>query len=361
MKGKAYAIIMAGGKGERFWPLSTSRHPKQTLTLFTGKPMLLEAVERVRALIPPDRVLIVTSKDLVKPIQKAVPFLPTRNIIGEPMGRDTAAACAVGTAIARSRDPNAICCILTADHVIKQADKFRRILRESVKMAGNGDCIVTLGIKPTFPSTGFGYIKTAGIIGRRNGIKFIKAERFVEKPNLAKARGYVRSGRYYWNGGMFIWSARTFFKALRRYAPHLLPLSETIAGTRKASAVNAILRRIYPNLKKISVDYAIMEKHDNIVTAETDIGWSDIGSWSALEDHFRADKTWNVLIGNVESLGSSGNIVVSEGRMTAMINVRDMIVVQAKGVTLICRKDSAQKVKDLVKVLTEKDGYRTLL
>jgi mannose-1-phosphate guanylyltransferase len=361
MKNNVFAIIMAGGKGERFWPLSTLRNPKQTLKLFTGKPMLATAVERVQDLIPSERVLVITSKDLVAVTRRAVPCLPAGNVIGEPSGRDTAAACAVGTALAKSRHHDAVCCVLTADHIIRKVDIFKKILRAAIKMASEDNSIITLGIKPSFPSTGFGYIKTARKIKSTGGIKFVKAERFVEKPDLAKAREYVANGKYYWNSGMFIWSAKTFFEALRVHAPSLLKLAGKIAVSRGSSAVEKILNKEYPLLQKISVDYAIMEKSGNIVTAETDIGWNDIGSWSALAGHFQPDRAGNVVLGKVEALESSGNIIVSQDRLTALIDVQDLIVVQAAGVTMICRKESAQKVKDMVKQLSAGGGYKNLL
>jgi len=358
MLDKAYAAIMAGGKGERFWPLSTSEHPKQVLSLVGEKPMLQTAIDRLEGIIPPERVLVITSADLVDVTRKTAPQLPPKNIIGEPFGRDTAAVCALASAIANARTPGAACCILTADHVIGDSHVFRAVLEESFELALSRDVLITIGIKPTYPSTGFGYIehKTTPL-QRRGTVTFVSALGFREKPDLETAKKCLDAGNFCWNSGMFIWSAESFRRALEKHAPPLLDMARAMGSVDRTPEFHRALGAEYSKLKKISVDYAIMEKADNIVMAIGTFSWSDVGSWNAMEEHFGKTPEGNVVLGNAESMDSEGNIVVSEERLTALIGVKDMIVVQAEGATLICPKERAQDVKRMVQQMRDKGGY----
>ncbi|MBM4152723.1 MAG: mannose-1-phosphate guanyltransferase, partial [Kiritimatiellaceae bacterium] len=208
-----YAVIMAGGKGERFWPLSTSKHPKQLLALVGDSPLIAQAVDRLNGLIPPENVFVVTNADLVEATRQAAPMLPPENIVGEPIGRDTAAAVACGGALVAAKDPNAVFAVLTADQVMGDLDVFKATLRGGMNLAEQHEILVTIGIQPTFPSTGFGYIESGDLFGSTEGVQFKKAVRFVEKPKLEIAQTYVDSGRFFWNSGMFIWSVPTLAKA----------------------------------------------------------------------------------------------------------------------------------------------------
>ncbi|TAN37028.1 MAG: mannose-1-phosphate guanyltransferase [Verrucomicrobia bacterium] len=346
-----YAVIMAGGKGERFWPASTSKRPKQLLSLVGEKTLLAQAVERLDGLIPPQNIFVITNRDLVKAARKAAPMLPAKQIIGEPMGRDTAAAIALGAALIAARNPEATFCVLTADQVIGNRKLFQRTLGEGLARAAKQDELITIGMQPVFPSTGFGYIEAGNTLGGREGIAFHKAERFVEKPDQETAEEYVRSGKYYWNGGMFIWSVRTFTRALAKHRPPLLQLLEKLRRVAGTAKLDAVLAREYPKLEKISVDYALMEKANNIVMIHGEFPWDDVGSWPALENHIAKNAEGNTVVGDYASLHSTGNIVMSRGRLTALIGVKDLIVVQAKGVTLVCAKDKAQDIKKMVEQL----------
>lgn len=357
----AYAVIMAGGKGERFWPLSTSRRPKQFLSLVGGKPLLQLAVERLVGLIPPERILVITGADFVEETQRAAPSLPTENIIGEPVGRDTAAACALATALIHARDPSATLCVLTADHVIGEPDRFLNTLRECLAMAASRDAIVTIGIPPAFASTGFGYIEVEGPVAHDGQIEFLKARRFVEKPDAETAEGYVAAGRFFWNSGMFAWSVSTFLSELAECKPEMKSMADRLSEAAAGGTLDECLRREYASVEKISVDYAVMEKARNIVMARGAFAWDDVGTWSALENHFNADAEGNMAIGACEALDARGNVVLSEGRLTALIGVEDLVVVQAEGATLVCRKDRTEDVKKLVQKLKEKGGYDHLL
>lgn len=356
-----YAVIMAGGKGERFWPLSTSKRPKQVLSLIAGKPMLSLAIDRLKGFIPPKRILVITSASLVDVIRDATPELPPENIIGEPFGRDTAAACALGSAIVKSRSENAAFCILTADHVIKNIDLFQQTLREGFELAFSRDVLVTIGIQPAFPSTGFGYIEAGETIENNGDIQFKKAVRFVEKPDSETAASYLKAGNYFWNSGMFIWSVEAFQKAIELYQPDLTAMASVMEKAVQTDEFSSILKDEYEKLGKISVDYAIMEKADNIVSAVGKFGWFDVGSWPALADHFDLDDSDNVLIGDCRIIDSEANIVYSEGRLTAMIGVQDLVVVQAENATLICPRNRAQEVKAMVKLLEDGGEHDHLL
>ncbi|HMP71747.1 MAG TPA: mannose-1-phosphate guanylyltransferase [Kiritimatiellia bacterium] len=356
-----YAVVLAGGKGERFWPLSTGKRPKQLLDLVGERPMLAQAVERLEGLIPPERVFIVTNRDLVEATRLAVPEVPAEQVIGEPVGRDTAAAVALGTALVKARDPEASFCILTADHVIGELDRFRVTLRECLRLAEKEEVLITIGIRPTEPSTGYGYIDMGDPVRAADGIEFFKARRFVEKPDAGTAQRYLEAGHYVWNSGMFIWSVRSIETAFRRHRPGLAELIDALAAVAFTPAFGEELDQQFAGLEKISVDYAIMEKSDNILVAKSVFTWDDVGAWPALSNHFAADASENTLIGSCEALDSGRNIVYSKGHLTALVGVDDLIVVQAPGVTLICPREKAQDIKILVADLRSKGGYEEVL
>ncbi len=361
MNENRYAVIMAGGKGERFWPLSRAERPKQVLSLVGGRPMLAQAVDRLKGFIPPERVLVITNASLVDVSREAAPELPPENIIGEPFGRDTAAACALAAAIVKARCPDGSFCILTADHVMKNIPLFQQTLKEGFDQAETNASLVTIGIKPTFASTGFGYIKCGDALATDGDVSFFKAERFVEKPAVDIAQSYVDAGNFFWNSGMFIWSAEILLKSLGMYEPPLLAMAEAMQAVVDSDAFDSKLEEEYGKLEKISIDYALMEKADNIVTACGTFGWYDVGSWPALEDHFEKDDSSNVVIGDGKLIDANGNIVVSENRLTALIGVEDLVVVQAENATLICPKDRAQEVKAMVQLLDADGGYGSVL
>lgn len=356
-----YAVILAGGRGERFWPLSTSRRPKQLLALLGSEPLISMAVERLSGLVPAERVLIITSRDLVEPTRMAVPELPPQNVVGEPVGRDTAAACALACAMIGQRDPEGVFCVLTADHIIGDLSLFQATLQAGFALAAEQDVLVTIGIRPASASTGFGYIEAGEPYVTRGGVEFVRTRRFVEKPDAPTAHTYVASGRYAWNSGMFVWSAASLRRGFALHRPQLLPLMDAVTKARDTVAFQDALAAEYAVLQKISIDYALMEKAENIVMARGAFAWDDVGSWSALENHVTAGPSRNVVVGQCETVEATDNIVYSSGRLTALIGVSDLIVVQAEGVTLICPKARAQDVKKMVQLLHGKGRYEDLL
>ncbi|MDK2856997.1 MAG: mannose-phosphate guanylyltransferase [Verrucomicrobiota bacterium] len=356
-----YAVIMAGGKGERFWPLSTSKHPKQLLALVGDRPLIAQAVDRLDSLIPPENVFVVTNADLVEAARAAVPMLPPENIVGEPIGRDTAAAVACGGALIAARDPQAVFAVLTADHVMGDPDVFRATLRGGMDLAEQNEILVTIGIRPTSPQTGFGYIESGEDFQVLENVQFKKAVRFVEKPDAETAQHYLNAGTFFWNSGMFIWSVPTLSRAFAAHCPGMKQLMDELKEYAARGEIHRGLEKIYPTLGKISIDYALMEKADNIVMACGTFAWDDVGSWPALENHFSPDENGNTLIGTCEQIDSKNNIIYSKDRLTAVIGAENLVVVQAEGVTLVCPKERAQDIKKMVAALKEKGSFEELL
>ena len=345
----SYAVIMAGGKGERFWPLSTERRPKQLLALAGGKPLVVQAMDRLEGVVPPDHILIATNASLVEPIRELLGPDHPASVLGEPVGRDTAAAIAAATAWILRRDPEAVFCVLTADHIIGDLPVFRNILQQSLKLCAENDVLATIGIEPAFPSSGFGYIQAGEEWKESGGVAFRRVRRFVEKPDTETARQYVESGEYSWNSGMFVWAARNILRAFENYRPQLAERAKAWAAAGSDAEFADALARDFPPLEKISIDYAVMEKADNVVVCRGTFAWDDVGSWPALEAHLPNDAEKNATLGDVELLDARSNIVVGgDGRLTALVGVEGLVVVQAPGVTLVCAKEKAQEIKALV-------------
>lgn len=344
-KENIYAVILAGGSGERFWPLSTQHRPKQFLSLFGGKPLIRHAVDRLDGLVAKERIFVITASSLCQMTREALPFLPPGNIIGEPMRRDTAAASALACGIVLKANPGGIALILTADQLMGDEELFRQTLFDAARVAENEEAIVTIGIAPRHPSTGFGYIEAGEDGGYGFATSFAKARRFVEKPSAAKAEEYLRAGNYYWNSGMFIWSARTMASAIGKFAPELAPLLSLPGG----EDLEEFLAGIYPGLPKISVDYAIMEKFSPIVMAAGRFEWDDVGSWPSISAHFGKDEAGNVLLGQARVLDTGNSIVLSgDGGLVAVIGLDDVIAVRTEKATLVCHKSKAQDIKRLL-------------
>jgi mannose-1-phosphate guanylyltransferase len=330
MKSNFYVAILSGGSGERFWPLSTPDRPKQFLSVFGGKSLLRQSVERLKGLLPNENIFIVTGKALAKATYRELPEIPRRNILLEPCRRDTAAAVATAcTAVDKRGGDDAVVAILTADHLMDNEKAFRKILSVAADAAAKSSDIVTMGVKPTYPATGFGYIK----VGKPCGNLF-RAEKFVEKPAVTTAKRYLRSGKYVWNAGMFVWKVSTMKAALQKHAPQL-------AGITPAD---------YENLPKISFDYAVMEKADNVLVTAGDFGWDDVGTWAAADRHLKTDGRQNALRGGVTLLDCANTVAVAEGAQIAALGVKDIVIVTTKDSVLVAAKD---RVQDLKKLLAE--------
>jgi len=345
---RAYAVIMAGGGGERLWPVSTPKRPKQFVDVFGGKPLIRHAFDRLRGLIPPERVLVVTASRLVPMTRRALPDVPAANIVGEPCRRDTAAAVAVSCGlVARLGGPDAVGCILTADQLMEPERDFRATLKDAISAAAKFDSIVTMGIVPDRPATGYGYIECGRKVDAGTKTVFYSVKRFVEKPDEATAKRYLKSGRFRWNAGMFVWRAKVMADAFAAAAPDFSPLIASVAA---AKSVPALLRRAYPPLRAISVDFAVMEKAKSILVAESRFKWDDVGSWQAIANHFPADACGNVCLGKTALLDARDSIVVSSGgHLAAVVGLSGVVVVHTPGATLVCPRSRAQDVKKLVR------------
>ncbi len=338
-----YAFILAGGRGERFWPLSTFARPKQFVTLFGGKSLLAHAADRLEGLVPDECLHVITSADLLPATRAALPRLPEGNLLGEPMGRDTAAAVALACGTVMARDPKGVVAILPADPIIGDVPAFRAALADACAVAAREPVIATLGIAPPFPATGYGYIECGEALAVPEATPLRRVRRFVEKPDLATATAYLETGAFVWNAGMFVWRAEVMAEAFRRHAPQWVPLVEHPER----------MEALYPTLPKLSVDYAIMEKSDNLVAARGDFGWDDVGTLPALARQFPADAAGNVAIAPTFALDAHGCIVAAESpaRATALLGVEDVIVVHTDKATLVCAKQAADRLKALVATL----------
>src|SRR5665213_2577518 len=365
-----FVIIMAGGRGERFWPVSREKTPKQLVSLLGGDSFLQQAVKRVLPLVPIKNIFIITNAVQVPQVHKQLPKLPRQNVVAEPVGRDTCAAVTLGAAVVGQRSTNAVMAVLPADQVIPDETKFQQVLADSFDLAGRGQVIVTIGIKPTEPATGYGNIRVGNNLPPPHGVKayktaFFKAEQFVEKPQYDKAVEYLGSGNYRWNAGMFLWSFVTITQGLEKHQPELAAACQRwfkAAGTPKLAKV---LAREYPGLKKISIDYALMEHAQNVVVADGSFAWDDLGSWPALARHLKPDAEGNCAVGDFVHVDAARNIVFDARTKNrtpiAIVGLRDSIYVQTDDAVLIAHKSQAQKIKDLVKKLAESKEYKKLV
>lgn len=339
-----YACIMAGGSGERFWPLSRVATPKHLVPLLSERTMLEETVRRVENALPLDHIFVLTNAAQVESCRKAVPHLPAAQFIAEPAKRDTAPACALGTALARRLDPDAVVVFLPADALIKDVATFAGQLQKASALAARDDVIVTFGIRPDHPSTRFGYLEAGKALPESAGnCPFFQAERFVEKPDEKRATEYLASGKFFWNAGIFLWRVSTFLREAEKQQPELARFINEFPKGDPA----AYIAEKFPALPKISVDYAIMEKAARVVVAEARFDWDDVGSWTALPAHLPLDDKGNTIQGTVALHGSTNNIVISRGRTIALCGVSDLIVVETPDAILVCHRDSAEHVKAL--------------
>lgn len=357
-----FAVIMAGGSGTRFWPLSREKMPKQLLRIGGEDTLIQRTVGRVLPLVGQDRVFIVTNAGLADDIktQLSSRFGGSwdRNLILEPEAKNTAAALGLSAIHLNRIAPEGVMAVLAADHSIRKEEEFRNVLLTAGKAAEQGH-LVTLGIKPNRPETGYGYIKAGEIVdtargGGQSAGKVHKVEAFVEKPDLETAKGYVRDGRYYWNSGMFVWKVSTFLAEIARHMPDLAKGLQDIRSSIGTGQEAEVARAVFNGLKSVSVDYGVMEKTDRAAVVPVEIGWSDVGSWTALEEVSEPDKSGNVIAGNVIDIGSRNSIIYAEKRLVATIGLSDTVVVDTPDATLVCAKDRAQDVKKVVDELRKR-------
>jgi mannose-1-phosphate guanylyltransferase len=363
-----YIVIIAGGKGERFWPQSRAARPKHLLPVVGTTPLLVQTLDRVRGIAPAKNTFVITSAVQAREVARVCRgLIPAANVVAEPAGRDTAAAVGLAAALVGARDPQGVFAVLPADHVIHDTNAYQRDLRAAFAAAGAADVMVTIGIAPTEPATGFGYIQRGGEWGRVGAGKTAKVvyvvKRFVEKPKADVAASYLASGDYVWNAGMFVWSVPVVEAAFAAHAPELnAGLAKIRVALTKKQALAAVLKRVYPTLVKTSVDYALLEKSTNVVMVPSSFDWDDVGAWPAVAKHFRPDAAGNVGRGEVIVEQGGGNLVFSEaGHLVTLLGVDDLVVVHTKDATLVMPKAKAQDIKALLaKVALRQDAAKLL-
>lgn len=355
-----YALIMAGGAGTRLWPLSREKRPKPVLPLVDDvRSMFQISVERLTPLFPDNRILVVANPALSKMLHEQMPGLPAENFITEPDGRDTAPAIGLGAIHIRHRDPDALIAVLTADHYIADEDGFRGALDAACQSAGQGH-IVTLGITPDYPSTGFGYVERGELSDTINGIAIYDLKRFVEKPDEARAEEFIRSGRYSWNSGMFIWQVGRLMAEFARNTPGLSTSLETLAAAIGTPDYDSQLAKVWPDVDRVSVDYALMEHVDTgVKVIPVDIGWSDIGNFEALYD-ILSEGHDHVVAGREPLVIDSKRLLIFSQRLVAAIGVEDLVIIDTEDVLLVCPRDRAQDIKQLVETLKKSEQHEYL-
>ncbi len=365
-----FVIIMAGGRGERFWPVSREKTPKQLIKLLGDRSFLQQAVDRCLPVVPLKNILIITNAAQAPEVRKQLPKLPKENVIAEPIGRDTCAAVTLGAAIVGARCTTGVMAVLPADHVIPDEKKFQQVLTDALDLASRGQVIVTIGIKPTEPATGYGYIRTGAELPPPSGVKkykttFYKAEQFVEKPDYAKALDYVNSGQYRWNAGMFVWSFVTITNGLEKHQPEMAAACHRWFEAATKKKLDKVIAKEYPEIKKISIDFALMEHAQNVVVADGSFDWDDLGSWTALARHVKADAEGNCAVADFIHVDAARNIVYDARTKTrtpiCIVGLRDSIIVQTDDATLVAHKSQAQKIKELVKKLAEDPKLKKLV
>ncbi len=355
----AYAVILAGGSGTRFWPLSRQKHPKQLLKLFGDGTLLEQTAQRVRDLIPPERTYVFTSERLRQDVTRALPGVPADQVVAEPAARNTAPCIGLAAHEVLQRDPEGIMVVLPSDHVIRKPAAFRRALRAACQVAFAEGVSVILGVKPTSPHTGYGYVRLGRPERRVHGVDVYRVERFTEKPAYPLARRYVASGRYLWNGGMFLWRASTLLENLRRFQPAMARCLGRIA---RAGGIRAgdVLARLYPRLEKISIDYALMERVPNLLAVAADIGWSDVGSWSAAYELNPKDRDGNVRPARSLCVQSQDNMIVAPGKAVVTLGVSGLVIVDTPDALLVCDRERAQEVGKAVEEM-QRLGWHDVL
>ncbi|MDO5112679.1 MAG: mannose-1-phosphate guanylyltransferase [Clostridia bacterium] len=346
---KTTALIMAGGRGERFWPRSRAKLPKQFISVTgDGKTLIQHAVERISDMVAPEDVFIATGEMYYDIVREQLPDVPPQNILCEPVGRNTAPCIALGAAHIRKKYGDAIMLVLPSDHIIKYTSLFVQQLNDAAAAAEENGNLVTLGITPTYPETGYGYIQfdNAARKGRTYPVK-----RFVEKPDFETAQRYMESEEYLWNSGMFVWKVSSIMENLRQLMPALYEGTQRIEAAVGTAAEKEVLAREFADFPSTSIDYGVMEKAQNIYTLPGTFGWDDVGSWLALERTQKTNEFGNVISGNVVSVGSKGCILQGGKRLVAAVGISDLIVVDTEDVLLVCEKQSVSDIKKVLDTL----------
>lgn len=348
-----YGVILAGGTGERFWPLSRREKPKQFLPLFGERSMLQLTIDKLEGLISLNNVFVVTDKAYEDLVAVQLPELSPENIICEPCGRDTAAAVGLAAEHIAHRDPQGVMVVLPADHFVADVEEFRRVLKAGMEVAREGEWVLTIGIRPSRPETGYGYIQQGEQWEESYGTAVFKAVAFHEKPDLNRALKYLESGNYLWNSGMFIWRVDLIRNLITRFLPQLDAGLSQIAASIDSEEEEQVTAAVYQDLPRISVDYGIMEKCDNVLVMPATFGWDDVGSWTALGRYGEVDQQGNVVKARGVFIDTHNCLVYAPNRVVATLGVKDLLIVDDGDSILICQKDRDQEIKKVVEALRQ--------
>lgn len=357
-----YACIMAGGVGERFWPESRRHLPKQFLNIVGDTTLIQATIERITPVISRDHILVVSNQNQAPLIEKQLPFLKKDQVLLEPRGRNTAPCIGLAAAALMKKDPKSVMVVLPSDHVIKNPTPFLRVIHDAAEVAKQTGDLVTLGIQPTGPETGYGYIHWGESRPLGGKTKFYAVKNFVEKPSQAKAQDFLKDGHYLWNSGMFIWSAKAILEAIEHHLPELFKeLKNVESHLGQQTQADAILK-MYEKVESVSIDYGVMEKAKNILVALGDFEWDDVGAWPSVERHFKKDGQENIFVGNHVDLGSESTIVMNrhEG-MVATLGLKNVVIVRTGDAVLIMDKARAQEVKGLLELMKNHSEHQKYL
>ena len=345
------ALIMAGGKGTRFWPLSTEEKPKQFLNLIGDKTMIQMTIDRVKPIIPIERIFVCTGEMYVDLVKEQLPELPDRNIIVEPEGRNTAPCIALSAMVIDRYYKNSNMVVLPSDHLINDEEEFRNTLLAADSFIREKDeAIVTLGMNPTRPEVGYGYIKYSNEVLKSNDFRVIKVDAFVEKPNLDTAKKYLREGNYLWNGGMFIWSINNIINQIKMYSPNTYNSLINIMEVRE-DKLQETINSNYENTEATSIDYAVLEKSKDVYVIPSNFGWDDVGSWEALDRYREKDELGNVLVGESKVVKANNNLVISSSNKVVVEGLSDIYVIENDGKVLVGHKSNVANIKELKNIV----------
>ncbi len=354
-----FALILAGGTGTRLWPRSRRDSPKQLLALFSDRTMLQETCDRIRPILPADHIFVITNEGYLQAVHEQLPDLPRQNIIDEPEGHGTAPSIGLGALYIQKIDPDAVMISLHADHYIERVEEFRRALLDAAQVAARGG-LVTLGIEPRNPETGYGYIHRGELSEKIGAQQVYRVAQFMEKPDEATAKQFIASGEYYWNSGIFVWKVATILKEFAEHQPALYAQLQKIGRALGTPRARATMARVWKDVATETIDVGIIEKSQHVSVLPIDVGWSDVGSWATLLDILPSNRENNVTVGEHIGVDTKSSLIYSPNRLIATVGLTDMIVVDTDDAILVCPKDRAQEVKHLVEALKKNNKQKYL-
>ncbi len=355
-----YCIIMAGGIGSRFWPMSRTSYPKQFIDILgTGRTLLQQTYDRFLRLCPPENIYVVTSDAYTHLVHEQLKDIPKENVLAEPARKNTAPCVAYASYKIAKMNPDALTVVAPSDHLILKEDTFIKAIRSCYKKAQDENCLVTLGIKPSRPDTGYGYIQFTESSGEKDP-RIKKVKTFTEKPDLEMAKFFMSSGDFLWNSGIFIWSVKSIIEAFDKYEPELSAMFKEGIPNYNTPAESDFIKKAYTGCKNISIDYAVMEKADNVYVRSSIIGWSDLGTWGSLYDHIKKDENQNAIVGKNVMMYTSNNCIVnvSKDKLVVIEGLDDYIVVESDNIILICKKQDEQQIRNFVNDVKSSKGEK---